>query len=118
MGPQQILRAAAAVLSLFGVALAAPMHGKDRVAVVDLGPADDGAARRQLATAIVAGGLEPVIGDGVEDALAGIAVDRDGVQLAAALAVAGRAFGELDCKRATRAALDAVAIAAAREAAG
>ncbi|MBA3541712.1 MAG: hypothetical protein H0T79_19010, partial [Deltaproteobacteria bacterium] len=50
----------------------------ERVAVIDLGPADGGVVRQRLAAAIVAARLAPVIGDGVEDALAGDSVDRDG----------------------------------------
>jgi hypothetical protein len=114
MGPQQILRAAACVLLIGGVASAG--SARERVAVIDLGP-DDG-TRQQLAAAIVAGGLEPVIGDGVEDALGGINTDRDNLALAAALAEAKDKFGALACKDATAAAQTAIAIGAARQAAG
>ncbi|HEU0034760.1 MAG TPA: hypothetical protein VFQ53_29250 [Kofleriaceae bacterium] len=85
--------------------------------MIDLGPSDP-AVRRQLAAALVAAGLEPVVGDGVEDALAGDNVDRDAVQLAAAVAEAQRAFGALDCKAATTASQTAIGLAAARQAAG
>src|SRR5262249_40601202 len=64
------------------------------------------------------GGLEAVIGDGLDDALAGVNADRDGVQLAAAIAEAQAKFGALACKEATQAAQQAIAIAAARQAAG
>lgn len=84
--------------------------------MIDLGP-DDG-ARQKLAAAVVAGGLEPVIGDGVEDALAGIHADRDGVTLAAALAEAKDKFGALACPEAIAAAQTAISIGAARQAAG
>jgi len=94
------------------------MHARDRVAVIDLGPADSGAARRKIAAAVVAAGLEPVIGDGVEDALAGEPGDPDAVQLAAAMDQAQRAFGALHCSDATAAAHKAIAIGAARQAAG
>ena len=114
MGPQQVLRAVACLLLIGGAASAAP---RERVAVVDLGPTADG-ARQQLAAAIVAGGLEPVIGDGVEDALAGITTDRDGLALAGAMAEAKDGFGALACSEATAAAHTAIAIAAARQAAG
>jgi hypothetical protein len=113
MGPQQVLRAAACALLIATVAHAAP---RERVAVIDLGP-DDG-TRQKLAAAIVAGGLEPVIGDGVEDALAGINEDRDQLALAAALAEAKDKFGALACPEATAAAQNAIAIGAARQAAG
>jgi hypothetical protein len=66
----------------------------------------------------VAAGLEPVIGEGVEDALAGRDVDRDAAPLAAALATAQRAFGELACADVTPAAQQAIGLAAARQAAG
>jgi hypothetical protein len=59
-----------------------------------------------------------VIGDGIEDALAGRDVDGDAVQLAAAVATAQRAFGELRCSDASTAARQAIGIAAARQAAG
>jgi len=111
MGPQQVLRVAACLLLVGGVASA-----RERVAVIDLGP-DDG-ARQKLAAAIVAGGLEPVIGDGVEDALAGINGDRDSVALAAALAEAKDKFGALACPETITAAHTAISIGAARQAAG
>ena len=71
-----------------------------------------------LAAAIVAAGLDLVIGDGVEDALAGRDLPRDATQLAAAMAEAQRAFGELACGDATAAAQQAIGLAAARQAAG
>src|SRR5687767_5744812 len=111
MGPQQVLRAATLVLLVGGVA-----HARERVAVIDLGP-DDG-TRQKLAASIVAAGFEPVIGDGVEDALAGINVDRDALMLAAAVAEAKERFGALACIEATVAAQQAIAIAAARQASG
>lgn len=114
MGPQQVLRAAAVVLLIGGVAAAAP---RERVAVVDLGPGD-ASVRQQLATAVVAGGMQPVIGDGVEDALAGVNSDRDTIALAAAMAEAKEKFGALACPEASTAARRAIAIGAARQAAG
>lgn len=83
--------------------------------MIDLGPGD---ASKQLQPALVAGGFEPVIGDGVEDALAGRDADRDGVQLASALDTAQRAFGDLRCTDVVAAAKQAIGIAAARQAAG
>ena len=114
MGPQQVLRAAACVLLIGGIASAAP---RERVAVIDLGPHNE-AARQRLQASIVAAGFEPVIGDGIEDALAGANTDRDSIALAAALADAQDKFGALACTEATAAAQRAIEIAAARQAAG
>jgi hypothetical protein len=95
--------------------------------VIDLGAAstpgsapspDVADVQRTLEAAIVAAGLDPVIGDGVEDALAGRDVDRDAVQIAAAIAAAQRAFGELRCADVTATAQQAIGLAAARQAAG
>src|SRR5262245_53147234 len=101
MGPQQVLRATLLVAVVATTASAEERHfgghTRDRVAVIDLGPADQGVARRKLAAAVVAAGLEPVIGDGVEDALAGELGDPDALQLAAAMEQAQRAFGALSC---------------------
>jgi hypothetical protein len=90
------------------------MH--ERVAIIDLGPTDP-QVRQRLAEAVVAAGLDAVIGDGVEDALAGENVDKDAVQLAAAITEAQRAFGALDCKATIAAGTKAASIAAARQAA-
>jgi len=90
---------------------------RERVAVIDLGP-DDPAIRQQLAAAIVAGGLDPVIGDGIEDALGGRSTEPDALQLAVAIGEAQRAFGALDCKATITASRTAIGIAAARQAAG
>src|SRR5687767_1554256 len=121
MGPQRVLQAVAVVASVAVLrpVAAAPQH--ERVAVIDLGPgAEAGAseAQRQLAAAVRAAGLDPVVGDGVEDALAGRDVERDAAQLAAAMATAERAFGALSCREVERAAREAIGIAAARQAAG
>lgn len=86
--------------------------------MIDLGPADDGAARQKLHAAIVAGGLTPVLGDGVEDALAGIDLDRDRIQLQAAMADAQSKFGALACPEAVAAAQTAIELGAARQASG
>ena len=96
----------------------------ERIAVIDLG--GSGAAgsgrgadvARQLAAAVVAAGFDPVIGDGVEDALAGRDQDRDDVTLAAAMATAARAFGALACGEVVPAARQAIGLAAARQAGG
>jgi hypothetical protein len=120
MGPQQVLRA----LALGGLIAASVTRGahaapaRERIAVIDLGPADDGAARRKLGTALVAAGLDPVMGDGVDDALAGIATPLDDGPLAAALADAKQAFGELKCDVATKRAEQAISWLATRQAAG
>jgi hypothetical protein len=101
------------------VAAAPRLH--ERVAVIDLGPgASKGFAdiQHKLQAAIIAAGFDPVIGDGVEDALAGRDVDRDTVELDAAIAAAQRAFGELRCSDVTPQAQQAIGIAAARQAAG
>ena len=86
MGPQQVLRAAAVCLvALCGSAVAAPaakLH--EKVAIIDLGPAGD-SARKQIAVAILDAGLDPVIGDGVDDALAGSAPAPDALALAGAI---------------------------------
>ena len=124
MGPQQVLRTAllAGLVALTATASADPRGFRsqthEKVAVIDLGPPDDGATRRKLQAAIVAAGLEPVIGDGVEDALAGEVTDPDAVQLAAAMDQAQRSFGALQCSDATAAAKKAIEIGAARQAAG
>jgi hypothetical protein len=117
MGPQRVLQAAVVLASVATArtSLAAEPRTHERVAVIDLGP---GSGDVPLAAAIVAAGLEPVIGDGVEDALAGREVDRDTVPLAAALATAQRAFGALACADVTPAAQQAIGLAAARQAAG
>ncbi len=86
--------------------------------MIDLGPSDGGAIRHKLATAIVAAGFDPVIGDGIEDALAGIAIDRDAIALQVAVGQAEHAFGKLACNDALAAAGVAVPLGAARQAAG
>ncbi len=90
---------------------------RERLAVIDLGPADGSAIRGRIAAVAIAGGLQVVTGDGLEDALAGESADKDTVQLAAAVAEAQRGFGALDCTAATAAANTAIGIAAARQAA-
>lgn len=102
------------------MATAAPAAtATERVAIFDLGPAPaDATARTAIAAAVLAGGLDPVRGDGAEDALAGIAADDDGAQLAAAVDRAAQAFGALDCTATTLAATTAIGIGAARQAAG
>jgi hypothetical protein len=124
MGAQQVLRTVACAVLIVSPALAGggwkttgpKLH--ERVAVIDLGPEDDGAARRAVSEAAINAGLDVVMGDGVEDALAGIATDRDGLLLAAALQDAGHAFGMLRCDDAVKAARTAVGLAAQRQAAG
>src|SRR5690349_1198635 len=117
MGPQQVLRVAACLAVTASVAGAAP--SSERVAVIDLGPnASDSSVRSKLASAVVDAGLEPVYGDGIEDALAGIDADRDSVELAAAIADAQGKFGALDCPGTITDAQTAISIGAARQAAG
>jgi hypothetical protein len=117
MGAQRVLQAVGVVAALAAGAIAAPkLH--ERLAVIDLGPSpEDETTRKQLAEAAVTAGFEPVIGNGIEDALAGINVDKDVVELGAAMAEAQRAFGALDCAAAIKAADRAIAIAAMRQAA-
>ena len=121
MGLERVLQTAARLIVASIVVLGATTNAmaapRERVAVIDLGP-DDPAIRQRLAAAIVAGGLEPVRGDGIEDALAGRTSDPDALPLAVAVAEAQRAFGALDCKVASSASKTAVGIAAARQAAG
>src|SRR5438105_607490 len=117
MGAQSILPAVlvvAASTAAFAGGWKAARGTHERVAVIDLGPSDP-ATRQELAQAVVAAGLEPVIGDGVDDALAGESIDRDAALLAAALDDAHRAFGEQHCSDATKAAQNAIAIGAARQ---
>ncbi|MDB4960292.1 MAG: hypothetical protein JWP01_291 [Myxococcales bacterium] len=119
MGVERVLQVAgslalAAVALVATTATAAP---RERVAVFDLGPSD-AAVRQKLAAAIVAGGLEPVLGDGVEDALGGQSTEPDELQLAVAIGDAQRAFGALDCPATIVASQTAIGIAAARQAAG
>ena len=124
MGAQQVLRTASAVAIVVVAATAAaappppPPRVHEKVAVIDLGPADHGHVRQRLATAVVAAGLDPVIGDGIEDALAGQSTDSDGVLFAAAMEQAEKSFGALACADATTAATRAIAIGSARQAAG
>lgn len=93
--------------------------GRERIAVIDLGGAAGGGdVARQLQAAIVAAGFSPVLGDGVEDALAGRDTERDAAELATAIATAAQAFGALACGEAVPAARQAIGIAAARQAAG
>jgi hypothetical protein len=83
--------------------------------VIDLGPDD---ARRPIMQAVEDAGLEPIIGDGIEDALAGVATDRDGLLLAAAMQDAEHSFGRLKCSDAVKSAKVAIGLAAQRQAAG
>jgi hypothetical protein len=102
-------------------ARAAPVvrRGHERIAVIDLGGLGGGAdAVHQLHAAIVAAGFTPVVGDGLEDALAGRDVDRDAQALAVEMASATRAFGLLACGEVTPAARRAIGLSAARQASG
>lgn len=123
MGPQRVLQAVAVVALAAHTAAAAPDRNHERLAVIDLGPAPaqgegERGVRQRLAGAVVAAGFDPVIGEGIEDALAGVSADRDAIQLAQTMAEAQRAFGALDCTAAIKAAQAALGIAAARQAAG
>lgn len=115
MGPQQVLSAAAVlVLAASSAAVAAPTLG-DAVAVIDLGPGD---VRPQINAALVSARLDVLEGNGLDDALAGTSIDRDQLALAAAMADAQSKFGALSCADTLTAAQSAIAIAAARQAAG
>jgi hypothetical protein len=127
MGPQRVLQAAVAVAFATSAAAAAPLAApsRERIAVIDLSPGlgaaaggSAGDAPKQLAAAIAAAGFAPVVGDGVEDALAGRDTERDTIELAAAIATAEHAFGALACRDVTPAARRAIGLAAARQAAG
>jgi hypothetical protein len=83
--------------------------------VIDLGPGD---VRPQINAALVGARLDVLDGEGLEDALAGISIDRDELALAAAMADAQSKFGALSCADTLTAAQSAIAIAAARQAAG
>ncbi len=114
MGAQQVLRAVACSALIATSASAAP--GREPAAVIDLGPPDP-EVRRTLAAALVHAGLQP-LDEATEDALAGHAGDRDGLELAATMAEAQRRFGALDCPGAIAAARRALSLVAARQAAG
>jgi hypothetical protein len=129
MGPQRVLQAIVAVAIVAADGPAAAQPARERIAVIDLGAAvssggpapraaGDADPRPGLGAAIAAAGFAEVTGDGLEAALAGRDVDRDGVDLAAVLAVAQRAFGALACDDVLAAAQQAIGILAARQAAG
>jgi hypothetical protein len=125
MGAQQVLRTfacCALIGAVGGTAVAAPRHRAsaehERVAIFDLGPADDGHARQKLGALVVAAGMERVSDDGLDDALAGISRDTDEATIAVEMSQAKQAFGELDCAAATTAARQAIGELAARQAAG
>lgn len=82
--------------------------------MIDLGPGD---SRPRIAAAVVGGGLQ-LLGDGLDEALAGVIADRDSVELAAAMTDAQTKFGALACKDTLAAAQTAISIGAARQAAG
>lgn len=62
--------------------------------------------------------MQPVIDDGIDDALAGISRDGDEQTIAVELSSAKQAFGDLDCKATITAARQAIGELAARQAAG
>ncbi len=67
---------------------------------------------------MIAAKLDPLIGDGVDDALAGIHTDRDSIALAGAMADAASKFGALACADTMASAQRAITIAGARQASG
>src|SRR3569623_1245067 len=123
MGAQQVLRAAACAVLIASPAVAGSawkgtspkLH--ERVAVIDLGPSDE-QAHKQILEAAVEAGLAPILDAGIDEALSGVAVDRDGLAHAAAMADAEHAFGALKCSDAVKAARIAIGLAAQRQAAG
>lgn len=121
MGAKPVFRATvvvnAVVVAAAWLNLSHASPGAERAAIIDLGP-PNAAVRSSLARSLVEAGLEPVVGDGVEDALAGVASDRDSTGLAAAMADASYRFGQLDCPAAEQAARQALAVIAARQASG
>lgn len=135
MGTQQILRTARAVIvaiACVNFAAAAPVPRRERVAIIDLtarvtpsSAADhadpvgsEAAVRARLSRALIAAGLEPIVGDGVEHALAGIAADRDSSALESSLAEAEQSDGQIQCAEVTAAARRALRLLAARQASG
>lgn len=116
MGVERVLQAAGWLTLLVALAVAAPSR-RERIAIIDLGPPDP-QARQKLAAAAVDGGLDPLLSDGIADALAGESHDPDAAQLRAALADAQRAYGALDCKATLAASKTAIGLAAARQASG
>lgn len=116
-GARKLARAALFFGALIATTVDAAPRLTDRVAVIDIGPSDE-KVRQKLAAALVAAGLDPLIGDGVEDALAGVNPDRDNIALAAALVDAQSKFGALACGETIAAAQTAIAIGAARQASG
>ncbi len=114
MGAQQVLRTAAALGLIASTVSAAPQ--RERVAVIDLGPADP-VVVRSLQASLVKAELQPV-DDATEAALTGSATQSDAIQVAADMAIAQQKFGALDCPGAITAASAALPLLAARQAAG
>lgn len=131
MGTQQVLRTGRSVIAIVcaASAIAASAPVPERVAVIDVTtttsadhrqsePSANAAVRATLARALVAAELEPITGDGVEHALAGVAADRDATALDVALADAERAVSRLACFEANVSAQRALQVLAARQASG
>ncbi|CAN5769340.1 hypothetical protein BH11MYX2_BH11MYX2_39610 [soil metagenome] len=117
MGVERVLQAAVAVV-VVGAVVAPSIARAEDVAIIDVGPTDGGEARTRIAAALTGAGLAPLVGNGVDDALAGVDVTPDAQQLATAMARAQRAFGALDCAAATTESQQAIGISSARQAAG
>lgn len=81
-------------------------------------PASNASIRAALTQALASAGLEPIAGDGVEYALAGVVADRDATTLDVALADAERSFRQLACFEVNVAAQRALRVLAARQASG
>ena len=109
---QQVPAPAVAAASVrVAAAPADPVGTTERIAIIDLGPAEDGVARTLLAQAAVAQGLEPLSGEPGT-------LDLDAAALARAVATAQTAYGALDCAAAVAASRTAMGLGAARQAAG
>jgi len=114
MGVERVLQAVVVVATTWS-ALA---HAQsERIALIDLGPKNP-AVRIAIEAAIADAKFAVVAEPGVPEALGGVAEDRDAALLAGAIVEARSAFGALDCAKASDGARRAIAIGAARQAAG
>ena len=130
MGAEQILpradRAVAVIAAALAAVLAAPAAARagndESIVIVDLRPgtSDDRRASRKAFAELVGGvqGLELVDDVELTAALAGELDDDVDLRAAAALDLAGTAFGSLDCPAAVTAATDAVSLYGELEARG
>lgn len=121
MGTKQLLRAATlancAVIAAASIDATYASPAAERTAIIDLGPAN-AAVREGLFRAVIDANLAPITGEGVEDALTGIASDRDTTALKNAMALAQRSVEKSDCAAAMLSARRALLVIAARQASG